>query len=58
MNAGYIILIIIGTAALAAFLVFVSTALALKQILKPRKRQPDELIAHEKDVKIFSDEWL
>ena len=58
MNAGYMILIIIGTAALAAFLVFVSTALALKQILKPRKRQPDELIAHEKDVKIFSDEWL
>lgn len=58
MNAGYIILIILGTAAVAAFLVFVSTAIALKQILKPRKRMPDELIAHEKDVKIFSDEWL
>lgn len=58
MNAGYIILIILGTAAIAAFLVFVSTAVALKQILKPRKRLTDELIAHEKEVKIFCDEWL
>lgn len=62
MAPEYIILIAIsiaiGAALVAALVVFAFLAIVLKRLVRPSKRGEAELIANEKENKVFSDEWL
>lgn len=57
MSAVEIVSVVFGCVAAAAFLAFMLLYRYVRAFIEPRKREDDELIAHEKEVKKFSDEW-